>query len=68
MIYTLFLVILGVFVGQEYNVPNIRDMLLYLTDKFIQQKRTTYDMSEDDNTENNNWQQMLDTLRQNLNM
>ena len=69
MIYTFFLVILGVYLGQEYSIPNVRDMCLYVSEKLIDyRERRTYDITEDVNTENNVWQQMLNKIRENLNM
>lgn len=69
MLYSFFLIVFGIFVGQEYYVPNIRTTFLYLSDKFLeyQQNRNNVEQSTDE-TEENIWQQFLTKIKQNLNM
>ncbi len=66
MLYTFFIIIFGVFIGQEFNVPNIRDTYLFLSNKIIeyQQDRRVFS----DNEEESIWTQMLNKIKQNLNL
>ena len=53
--------ILGVYIGQEYNFPNIRNTYFFLSDK-INQYRSTPQINNNDNT----WIELLNKIRQNL--
>lgn len=72
MLYSFFLIIFGVFVGQEYYIPNIRTTFLYLSDKFLEYQQNRNNVAEPTNenneTDENIWQQFLAKIKENLNL
>lgn len=69
MLYSFFLIILGVFVGQEYYVPNIKTTFVYLSNKFLEyQQQTVNSVELTDENKENIWQQFLTKIKENLNM
>lgn len=69
MLYSFFLIIFGIFVGQEYYVPNIRTTFLYLSDKFLEYQQNRNDVAQHtEETEENVWQQFLTKIKENLNI
>ena len=68
MLYTFFLIIFGVYIGQEFNVPNIRDYYMILSERFLdwhENHRHTAATTEE-TEEETVFQQMLKKVRQNL--
>lgn len=69
MLYSFFLIILGVFVGQEYYVPNIKTTFVYLSNKFLEyQQQNVNSVELTDENKENIWQQFLTKIKENLNM
>ncbi len=69
MIWTILSVIVGIYLGQEFNFPNVRDTYMYWSSKFLeyQQDRRTFS-EEPDETEESTLQQFLKKIKENLNM
>ncbi len=69
MIWTILTIIVGIYLGQEFNFPNVRDTYMYLSNKFLeyQQDRRTFSEEPEENEEST-FQQLLNKIKENLNM
>lgn len=69
MLYSFLLIIFGIFVGQEYYVPNIRTTFLYFSEKFLEYQESRNNVAQStEEPEENVLQQFLEKVKQNLNM